>query len=68
MPIDALESIKIRAFLWEQLDNVVAESGEEHVIQVILTITSYVNAFTMQDLWIEETVFIRFLALLIVLT
>ena len=30
--IDASESIKTRAFLWEQLDKVVAEISEEHVI------------------------------------
>jgi len=36
---------KIGAFLWEQLDKVVAEIGEEHVIQVIIdNHTSYVNA------------------------
>ena len=34
--IDASELIKTGAFLWEQLDNVVAEIGGEHVIQVII--------------------------------
>ena len=33
--IDASESIKTEAFLWEQLDKVVAEIGEEHVLQGI---------------------------------
>ena len=43
--IDASESIKTGAFLWEQLDKVVEEIGEEHVLQVITdNHASYVNA------------------------
>ena len=38
------ESIKTGAFLWEQLDKVVEEIGEEHVFQVITdNHASYVN-------------------------
>jgi len=41
---DTSESIKTGASLWEQLDKVVAEISEEHVIQVIIdNHTSYVN-------------------------
>jgi len=42
--IDALRSIKSGAFLWEQLDKVVVEIDEEHVLQVITdNYASYVN-------------------------
>jgi len=65
--IDASESIKTGAFLWEQLDKVVAEIGEEHVLQVITdNHASYV--MPVQDLWSQENVFIGLLALLIALT
>ena len=52
MSIDASESIKTEAFLWEQFDKVMAEIGEEHIIQVITDNHTYVNADArLMDTW-----------------
>jgi len=50
--IDASESIKTEAFLWEQFDKVMAEIGEEYIIQVITDNHTYVNADArLMDTW-----------------